>query len=111
RTRQAQKRLAAALRLRARQPDDRDARRRLHQRIIALPVTAEHGTCSRIVPTLALGAGVVTTRAHVQTVVTEYGVAELHGRRIAERARARRHRRATVSRRAVGARARGAPGA
>jgi acetyl-CoA hydrolase len=56
--------------------------------VIALPATAKEGTRSRIVPTLALGAGVVTTRAHVQTVVTEYGVAELHGRGIAERARA-----------------------
>jgi acetyl-CoA hydrolase len=34
------------------------------------------------------GAGVVTTRAHVRTIVTEYGVAELHGRTVAERARA-----------------------
>ena len=32
------------------------------------------------------GAGVVTTRAHVRTVVTEYGVAELHGRTVGERA-------------------------
>ena len=56
--------------------------------IIALPATALGGARSRIVATLAPGAGVVTTRAHVQTVVTEYGVAELHGRGIAERARA-----------------------
>ncbi|MGZ3443774.1 MAG: acetyl-CoA hydrolase/transferase family protein, partial [Polyangia bacterium] len=56
--------------------------------IIALPATAMAGTRSRIAATLAPGAGVVTTRAHVQTVVTEYGVAELHGRGIAERARA-----------------------
>jgi acyl-CoA hydrolase len=56
--------------------------------IIALPATAVGGTRSRIVATLAAGAGVVTTRAHVQTVVTEYGVAELHGRSISERARA-----------------------
>jgi acyl-CoA hydrolase len=56
--------------------------------IIALPATAVGGTRSRIVATLAAGAGVVTTRAHVQTVVTEFGVAELHGRSIAERARA-----------------------
>ncbi len=34
------------------------------------------------------GAGVVTTRAHVRTVVTEWGVAELYGRSIRERARA-----------------------
>jgi acyl-CoA hydrolase len=56
--------------------------------IIALPATALGGARSRIVAMLAPGAGVVTTRAHVQTVVTEYGVAELHGRGIAERVRA-----------------------
>jgi acyl-CoA hydrolase len=56
--------------------------------IIALPSTALGGSRSRIVATLAEGAGVVTTRAHVQTVVTEYGVADLAGRGIAERARA-----------------------
>src|SRR5574338_493521 len=56
--------------------------------IIALPATAAGGTISRIVPVLDEGAGVVTTRAHVWTVVTEFGVAELHGRSIAERARA-----------------------
>jgi acyl-CoA hydrolase len=54
--------------------------------IIALPSTASHGTVSRIVPMLSPGAGVVTTRAHVQTVVTEFGVAELHGRSVRERA-------------------------
>ena len=41
---------------------------------------------SRIVPYLAQGAGVVTTRAHVETIVTEWGVADLHGRSIRERA-------------------------
>jgi 4-hydroxybutyrate CoA-transferase len=56
--------------------------------IIALPATASGGTASRLVATLRPGAGVVTTRAHVQTVVTEFGVAELHGRSIRERARA-----------------------
>jgi acyl-CoA hydrolase len=56
--------------------------------IIALPSTARDGRQSRIVPFLQEGAGVVTTRGHVQTVVTEWGVAELHGRSIAERARA-----------------------
>jgi 4-hydroxybutyrate CoA-transferase len=55
--------------------------------IIALPSTAARGTRSRIVPFLAEGAGVVTTRAHVRTVITEWGVAELYGRSIAERAR------------------------
>jgi len=56
--------------------------------IIALPSTARRGFASRIVPTLQEGAGVVTTRAHVRTVVTEWGVAELFGRPLAERARA-----------------------
>ncbi len=56
--------------------------------IIALPSTAAKGAVSRIAPMLQAGAGVVTTRAHVKTVVTEYGVAELHGRTIGERARA-----------------------
>lgn len=58
------------------------------QAIIALPATASHDKVSRIVPTLRSGAGVVTTRAHVQTVVTEYGVAQLAGRSLSERARA-----------------------
>jgi acyl-CoA hydrolase len=56
--------------------------------IIALASTAEGGKASRIVAELRPGAGVVTTRAHVRTVVTEYGVAELYGRSLAERARA-----------------------
>jgi 4-hydroxybutyrate CoA-transferase len=56
--------------------------------IIALPSTAAGGTISRITATLAIGAGVVTSRAHVRTVVTEYGVAELFGRSIRERASA-----------------------
>jgi 4-hydroxybutyrate CoA-transferase len=56
--------------------------------IIALPSTAAGGTVSRIVPALASGAGVVTTRAHVRTVVTEWGVAELFGRSLHERAEA-----------------------
>ena len=55
--------------------------------IIALPSTAGDGKYSRIVPFLREGAGVVTTRAHVRTVVTEYGVAELYGQGISERAR------------------------
>ncbi|MEO7118305.1 MAG: acetyl-CoA hydrolase/transferase C-terminal domain-containing protein [Candidatus Limnocylindrales bacterium] len=55
--------------------------------IIALPSTAQGGTISRIAAALTPGAGVVTTRGHVHTVVTEYGVAELHGRSVAERAR------------------------
>ena len=56
--------------------------------IIALPSTAAGGTISRISAAIAPGAGVVTTRAHVQTVVTEYGVAELFGRSLRERATA-----------------------
>lgn len=56
--------------------------------IIALPSTAAGGTISRIVPVLAPGAGVVTTRAHVRTVVTEHGVAELFGRSVPERVKA-----------------------
>jgi len=54
--------------------------------IIALPSTAAGGSISRITAVLADGAGVVTSRAHVRTVVTEYGVAELFGRSIRERA-------------------------
>ncbi len=56
--------------------------------IIALPSMVKDGSRSRIVSVLNEGAGVVTTRGHVQTVVTEWGVAELHGRSISERARA-----------------------
>jgi acyl-CoA hydrolase len=55
--------------------------------IIALPSTAAGGTVSRIVPYLRKGAGVVTTRAHVETIVTEWGIAEMHGRSIPERTR------------------------
>ena len=56
--------------------------------IIAMPSTAAGGTVSRIAPVLAEGAGVVTSRAHVRTVVTEYGVAELFGRSVRERSAA-----------------------
>ena len=56
--------------------------------IIALPATAAGGTVSRIVGSLTTGAGVVTTRAHARTVVTEFGVAELFGRSQRERAAA-----------------------
>jgi acyl-CoA hydrolase len=58
------------------------------QAFIALPATAANDTLSRIVPSLKEGAGVVTTRAHARTVVTEYGVAQLWGRSLQERARA-----------------------
>jgi len=54
--------------------------------IIALPSTAREGTISRIVPQLTEGAGVVTTRGDVHYVVTEYGVAYLHGKSLRERA-------------------------
>jgi acyl-CoA hydrolase len=56
--------------------------------IIALPSTASGDRVSRITPFLQEGAGVVTTRAHVRTVVTEYGVAELYGKSICQRAEA-----------------------
>ena len=55
--------------------------------IIALPSTTRRGE-SRIVPLLRPGAGVVTTRAHVHFVVTEYGVANLYGLSLRQRARA-----------------------
>ena len=72
--------------------------------IIALPATAraQHkggsratdsmpepvdGLISRIVPVLSPGAAVTTSRAHVHYVVTEFGIAALHGRDLAERAR------------------------
>jgi 4-hydroxybutyrate CoA-transferase len=57
--------------------------------IIALPSTAgSDGSVSRITPSLKEGAGVVTTRAHVRTVVTEWGIAELWGKSLRERAKA-----------------------
>ncbi len=55
--------------------------------IIAIPSATAKGV-SKIVPTLKPGAGVVTTRAHVHYVVTEYGIADLYGRNIAQRAKA-----------------------
>jgi acetyl-CoA hydrolase len=55
---------------------------------IALPSTAKNGTVSRIVPQLKPGAGVTTTRNDVHFVATEYGVADLWGRSIAERVQA-----------------------
>ncbi len=54
--------------------------------IIAIPSTAKKGEFSRIVSSLKIGAGVVTTRADVHYVVTEYGVAYLHGKNLRERA-------------------------
>jgi acetyl-CoA hydrolase len=56
--------------------------------IIALPSTAKAGAFSRIVSELRPGAGVVTTRGDVHCVATEYGIADLHGRTLRERAKA-----------------------
>jgi acetyl-CoA hydrolase len=59
--------------------------------IIALPSMAmmkDGSSLSKIVPFLKPGAGVVTTRNHVRFVVTEYGVAELYGKTIRQRAQA-----------------------
>jgi len=55
--------------------------------IIALPSTTKKGV-NRIVPFLKHGAGVVTTRAHVHYIVTEYGVANLYGKTLKQRAKA-----------------------
>ncbi len=56
--------------------------------IIALPSTAAKGQISRLTPTLKSGAGVVTTRGHVEWVVTEYGAVNLHGLNLRQRAEA-----------------------
>lgn len=56
--------------------------------IIALPSTAKNDTISRITWQLQPGAGVVTTRNDVHYVITEYGIAYLHGKTIRERAKA-----------------------
>ncbi|MFX0133079.1 MAG: acetyl-CoA hydrolase/transferase family protein [Candidatus Hodarchaeota archaeon] len=56
--------------------------------IIALSSTTKNGTVSKIVPYLKEGAGVVTSRGDVHYVVTEYGVAYLHGRSIRRRTEA-----------------------
>ncbi len=55
--------------------------------IIALPSTTNSGV-SKIVPFLKQGAGVVTTRAHAHYIVTEYGIANLYGKNLHQRARA-----------------------
>ena len=62
------------------------ARSRGGKPIIALPSTARDGEISRIVPHITEGSGVVTTRADVHYVVTEYGIAYLHGKSIRARA-------------------------
>jgi acyl-CoA hydrolase len=56
--------------------------------IIALPSTAKNGTISRIVPVLDPGSGVVTSRGDVHYVITEYGIAYLHGKSLRQRAEA-----------------------
>ncbi len=55
--------------------------------ILALPSTTRRGD-TRIVPFLKNGAGVVTTRSHVQYIVTEYGIANLYGKTLKQRAEA-----------------------
>ncbi|MCG6169936.1 4-hydroxybutyrate CoA-transferase [Leptospira sp. FAT2] len=55
--------------------------------IIALPSSTSKGE-SRIVPMLKPGANVVTTRAHVHYIVTEYGIANLYGKNLRQRAKA-----------------------
>ncbi|MCF7824965.1 MAG: GNAT family N-acetyltransferase [Candidatus Marinimicrobia bacterium] len=54
--------------------------------ILTLPSTADHGEVSRIVPFLQAGAGVTLNRGDIHYVVTEYGIAYLHGKNIRERA-------------------------
>jgi acyl-CoA hydrolase/RimJ/RimL family protein N-acetyltransferase len=53
--------------------------------IICIPSTALDGTVSRVVPQLSEGAGVVTTRGDVDVIITEYGLANMHGKTIRER--------------------------
>ncbi|WP_442787497.1 acetyl-CoA hydrolase/transferase family protein [Flavobacterium suncheonense] len=52
--------------------------------IIALPSVTKRGE-SRIVPHLKQGAGVVTTRSHVQYIITENGIADLYGKTLKQR--------------------------
>jgi acetyl-CoA hydrolase len=56
--------------------------------ILTLPSTAKDDTISRITPMLKQGAGVVTSRNHVRYVITEYGIADLYGKTIRQRAHA-----------------------
>lgn len=56
--------------------------------IIALPSTAKGGKVSRIAPVITTGGGVVTNRADVQYVVTEYGAVNLHGMNMKDRVKA-----------------------
>ena len=64
------------------------ARSRGGKSVIALPATAKNGTVSRIRAAFEEGAGVVTSRGDVRYVVTEYGIADLWGKSVRERARA-----------------------
>ncbi len=54
--------------------------------ILAIQSTAENGNVSRIVPFLREGAGVTLIRGDIHYVVTEYGIAYLHGKNVRERA-------------------------
>jgi 4-hydroxybutyrate CoA-transferase len=56
--------------------------------IIALPSTAKDGTISRILSHLEIGSGVTDSKADVHFVVTEFGIADLHGKTIRQRAKA-----------------------
>ncbi|MFA6034739.1 MAG: acetyl-CoA hydrolase/transferase C-terminal domain-containing protein, partial [Myxococcota bacterium] len=62
------------------------ARSKRGKPIIVIPSTAKSDSISRIVSTLSPGAGVVTSRADVHWVITEHGVAYLHGKTLRERA-------------------------
>lgn len=64
------------------------ARSRGGKPVIALPSTAKGGTVSRIQPAFEEGAGVVTSRGDIRYCVTEYGVADLWGKNIGQRAHA-----------------------
>ena len=54
--------------------------------ILVLPSTAENDQVSRIMPSLQEGAGVTLTRGDIHYVITEYGIAFLHGKNVRERA-------------------------
>lgn len=54
--------------------------------IIAMPSVTKNGM-SKIVPFLKEGAGITTTRAHVHYIATEYGVVDLYGKNLKQRAK------------------------
>ena len=56
--------------------------------VIAFTSTAKNDTISKIVPQLTPGSGVVTTRGDVYYIITEYGIADLYGKTLRERAKA-----------------------